>query len=199
MADLGGIAGLLNAVVQRSVERPQSANTDDVNDNRTRTESAGTTASAGAGTTSAANAVGEGLAFRPIESTGTDQNTNSEFTNAESSRFGGRVIVDQVSISAQARAALEEAQAGGTTSRNPAEAVIEEATNPATNLAFRSDAARDAATVDGSDGGEAVSDRPQTNQVETNERDTGVVIGNTDVTASSSQSRELGQLVDQFA
>ena len=55
-------------------------------------------------------------------------------------------------------------------------------------------------TIEGADercrGGKC---RARTNQDETNESDTGTVIGNTDVSAFSAQNRELGQLVDQFA
>ena len=47
MADLGGITGLLSAVVQRSVEVQQNAVNDDAEENRTTTETAGTTESAG--------------------------------------------------------------------------------------------------------------------------------------------------------
>lgn len=194
MADLGGITGLLSAVVQRSVEVQQNAVNDDAEENRTTTETAGTTESAGAGTTSASATVGEGLAFQPIDSTGTDQSANSDLSGTS-----GRVIQDQVSISSEARTAFEEAQAGRSDARTPAEAIQEEATNPAQNLAFRSDAAADAATIDGPDQVAAAAERGQTNQAETNEGDTGVVVGNTDVTAFSAQTRELGQLVDQFA
>lgn len=194
MADLGGITGLLSAVVQRSVEVQQNAVNDDAEENRTTTETAGTTESAGAGTTSPSATVGEGLAFQPIGSTGTDQSANSDFTGTS-----GRVIQDQVSISAEARSAFEEAQAGRSDAGTPAEAIQEEATNPAQNLAFRADAAADAATIDGPDQVAAAAERGQTNQAETNEGDTGVVVGNTDVTAFSAQTRELGQLVDQFA
>ncbi|RVU37856.1 hypothetical protein EOI86_00705 [Hwanghaeella grinnelliae] len=194
MADLGGITGLLSAVVQRSVEVQQNAINNDAEENRTTTQTAGTTESAGAGTTSASATVGEGLAFQPIESTRTDQSANSDVNGSS-----GRVIQDQVSISAEARTAFEQAQAGRSGSRTPAEALQEEATNPAQNLAFRSDAATDAATIDGPDQVAAAAERGQTNQAETNEGDTGVVVGNTDVTAFSAQTRELGQLVDQFA
>ncbi|WP_425403262.1 hypothetical protein [Hwanghaeella sp.] len=194
MADLGGIAGLLNAVVQRSVEVQQNTVNDDAEDNQTSTEPAGNTESAGAGTTTASATIGEGLAFQPITSTGTDQTANSEFTGT-----AGRVIEDQVSISAEARTAFEEAQAGRSDARTPAEAIQEEATNPAQNLAFRSDSAENAATIEGSEEIAAAADRGQTNQAETNESDTGIVVGNTDVTAFSAQNRELGQLVDQFA
>lgn len=194
MADLGGIAGLLNAVVQRSVEVQQNAINDDAEENRTTTETAGTTESAGAGTTAAAATIGEGLAFRPIESTGTDQTANTEFTGAT-----GRVIQDQVTISAEARSAFEQSQAGSDRTSSPAERAIEEATNPARSLAFRADSAQEAATINGADEVEAAAEEGETNQAETNERDTGIVVGNADVTAFSAQNRELGQLVDQFA
>lgn len=204
MADLGGIAGLLNSVVQRSVELQSNDINDDAENNRTTTETEGNTESAGAGTTSGSATVGEGLAFQPIQSTGTDQTTNSDFTGS-----AGRVIEDQVTISAEARSAFEQAQAdqtqagqtqaGQTETRTPAEALQEEATNPAQNLAFRADSAEDAATIEGADEVEAAAEQGRTNQAETNERDTGVVVGNTDVTALSAQNRELGQLVDQFA
>lgn len=194
MADLGGITGLLSAVVQRSVEVQQNADSNDADENRTTTETAGASQAAGAGASSATTPVERGLAFQPVDSTGTDQNTNTEANGA-----GGRIIVDQVTISDQARSALAEAQAGGTTSRSPAETLIEETTNPAANLAFRADSARDAATIDGTEEVEEATNSRQTNQVETNERDTGVVVGNTDITAFSAQNRELGQLVDQFA
>ena len=194
MADLGGITGLLNAVVQRSVETQQNAANDDADENRTTTETAGTTDSAGAGTTTAATSTGEGLAFQPVESTGTDQSANTEFTGST-----GRIIQDQVTISAEARTAFAESQAGGSETRSPAEALQEEATNPAQNLAFRSDSAQEAATIEGSTEVQAAAESGQTNQAETNESDTGIVVGNADVTAFSAQNRELGQLVDQFA
>ena len=84
--------------------------------------------------------IGEGLAFQPIESTGTDQTTNTEFTGGT-----GRVVEDQVTISAEARSAFEEAQAGASRDATPAQAALEEATNPAQNLAFRNDSAQEAA------------------------------------------------------
>ena len=194
MADLGGIAGLLNAVVQRSVETERSTANNDADENRTTTQTAGTTESAGSGTTSASATVGEGLAFQPIESTGTDQTANTEFTGST-----GRVIEDQVTISAEARSAFAQSQAGAGESSSPGAASFEAAINPARSLAFRADSAVEAATIDGVDEVESAADQGQTNQVETNERDTGTVVGNTDVTAFSSQNRELGQLVDQFA
>ncbi len=194
MADLGGIAGLLNAVTQRSVETQRSTTNDDAEDNRTTTQTAGTTESAGSGTTSAAATVGEGLAFQPIDATGTDQTANTEFTGST-----GRVIQDQVTISSEARSAFAQSQAGTSESSSPGASAFEAAINPARSLAFRADSAEEAATINGVEEVNAAADRGQTNQVETNESDTGTVVGNTDVTALSSQNRELGQLVDQFA
>ncbi len=203
MADIGGITGLLNAVVQRSTEIQQDSIDRDTD--QTSTETEGNTQSAGAGTTTASNTIGEGAAFQPIESTGTDQNTNTDQSGA-----AGRVIEDQVSISAQAREALEVAQAGGSTASSPSEAIIEEATDTSPNLAFSANASNANDNTNEASANENTTDvaavesvgsttDTQTNQVQTNENDTGEVGGNADVTPSSSQNRELGQLVDQFA
>ena len=182
MADIGGIGGLLQGVVQRSNAEAAAAANDDAEDNLTTTETEDVTASAGADTTATTSTLGEGLAFQPVAGTGTDQTTNSD-----ASGTAGRVIEDQVSISAQAREALRDAQGGANLS--PAEQIQQEATDTAPNLAF--DAA-DTETATNTAG-------TTTNQVEVNEDDSGTVVGNADVSNLSSQNRELGQLVDQFA
>ncbi len=182
MADIGGIGGLLQGIVQRSNAEAAAAANDDAEDNLTTTETEDVTASAGADTTSVTATLGEGLAFQPVAGTGTDQTTNGDANGT-----AGRVIQDQVSISAQAREALRDAQGGANLS--PAEQIQQEATDPTPNLTF--DAA-DTATAASEAGA-------TTNQVVVNEDDSGAVVGNADVSNASSQNRELGQLVDQFA
>lgn len=188
MADIGGIGGLLQGVVQRSAATLENAVNDDADENQTTTETEDVTASAGADTTDTSATVGEGLAFQPVAGTGTDQTANDDTTGT-----AGRVVEDQVSISAQARQALEEAQ-NGAASRSPAEQIQAEATDPSPNLAFQA-----ADTTPGVTDVGLGAPPANTNQVEAVENDSGAVVGNTDVSNQSVQSRELGQLVDQFA
>ena len=184
MADIGGIGGLLQGIVQRSASTAETGTNDDTEENLTTTETEDVTQSAGADTTDASASLGTGLAFQPVAGTGTDLNTNEETTGG-----AGRVIEDQVSISTQARQALEEAQDTGS-NRSPAEQIQQEANDPTPNLAF-----------DAGDRETATADRTEasTNQIEVVENDSGTVVGNADVSNLSFQNRELGQLVDQFA
>lgn len=132
--------------------------------------------------------------------------SGSQLQTGDGAASGGRVIEDIVSLSTEAQSRLAADAQGAGTQDTGAQETQQTASNENTPVASafaRSETPVDTSSEVNTNTGVSVvadaGDAAARSIEEQNELDTGETTGNRDTSATGSQNRELGQIVDQFA
>lgn len=125
--------------------------------------------------------------------------TGSQLQSGDGAATGARVIEDVVTLSTEAQNRLAADAASDAGTQETAQQTASNENTPVASAFTRSETPAEVATNTGATIVADAGDIAAREVEEQNELDTGETTGNLDTSATGSQNRELGQIVDQFA